>query len=402
MLFLRYRSAFVWLCVGVLLAVILGGSFVYSQETNENEQQELSAEELQKQTNEEKAQQRKELEEQIKAIDAQIEERQQEHNRYKTQGDSYQQQISSLSGQILQIRRDIINNQLILDQTNQTIERNESVIEGLEKRKLNLQESLKQLFVAHYKQEQVDEITIILSHDNIADFFDEIQRRSIIQDQLQDTVDTIQDLQKQITEEQNKLATQVDKQLLTLGVQQINQENLAVKQGEQKQLLAQTQQSQAHIQGQIDALEKTKAQIRSQLYVLQGVGVATSFGQAYDYAKVASNITGVRPAFLLALFQRESRWGQHIGSCYFRNAETGSGVNFKNNNSPQDRVLKASRDVQPFLQIMAELGRDPYNTPISCPHPNYGYGGGMGPAQFIPSTWMGYKNRLAGIFRETR
>ena len=145
----------------------------------------------------------------------------------------------------------------------------------------------------------------------------------------------------------------------------------------------------------MEELKQAQARIRSQLYVLQGVGVATSFGQAYSYAKVASNITGVRPAFLLALFQRESRWGQHIGSCYLTDPETGSGVNFKKDNAPRTRVMKASRDVKPFLELMAELGRDPYKTPISCPHPNYGYGGGMGPAQFIPSTWAGYKDRLA-------
>ena len=59
--------------------------------------------------------------------------------------------------------------------------------------------------------------------------------------------------------------------------------------------------------------------------------------------------------------------------------------------------MKASRDVQPFIQITKELGRDPYNTLVSCPHPNYGYGGAMGPAQFLPSTWMGHKEDLARL-----
>ena len=59
--------------------------------------------------------------------------------------------------------------------------------------------------------------------------------------------------------------------------------------------------------------------------------------------------------------------------------------------------MKPTRDVQPFLAITKELGRDPYNTLVSCPHPDYGYGGAMGSAQFIPSTWMGYKDRLAEL-----
>jgi len=63
--------------------------------------------------------------------------------------------------------------------------------------------------------------------------------------------------------------------------------------------------------------------------------------------------------------------------------------------------MKSSRDVQPFLQITKELSRDPYNTLVSCPHPDYGYGGAMGPAQFIPSTWMAYHDELAGLLGHT-
>ena len=59
------------------------------------------------------------------------------------------------------------------------------------------------------------------------------------------------------------------------------------------------------------------------------------------------------------------------------------------------RVMKPSRDVQPFFQITQQLGRDPYNTPVSCPIPSVGgYGGAMGPAQFIPSTWLQYQGKI--------
>jgi len=58
--------------------------------------------------------------------------------------------------------------------------------------------------------------------------------------------------------------------------------------------------------------------------------------------------------------------------------------------------MKPSRDVSPFLKIPAALGRDPYNTPVSCPL-SIGYGGAMGPAQFIPSTWMLYADKLLNV-----
>jgi membrane-bound lytic murein transglycosylase B len=41
-------------------------------------------------------------------------------------------------------------------------------------------------------------------------------------------------------------------------------------------------------------------------------------------------------------------------------------------------------------------------TPVSCPMRDskgnqVGWGGAMGPAQFIPSTWMGYKDKIAAL-----
>ncbi len=52
-----------------------------------------------------------------------------------------------------------------------------------------------------------------------------------------------------------------------------------------------------------------------------------------------------------------------------------------------------------FVSILDELGRSPEGTPVSCPMHDkngkqIGWGGAMGPAQFIPSTWMGYEERI--------
>jgi membrane-bound lytic murein transglycosylase B len=64
--------------------------------------------------------------------------------------------------------------------------------------------------------------------------------------------------------------------------------------------------------------------------------------------------------------------------------------------------MNPTRDQPPFVSITAQLGLDPNVTPISCPmrdlHGNQiGWGGAMGPAQFIPSTWVGYAPKVAKI-----
>lgn len=100
----------------------------------------------------------------------------------------------------------------------------------------------------------------------------------------------------------------------------------------------------------------------------------------------------IRPAFLLAVITQESNLGNNVGTC----------------NRPGDPpnksykvVMKPSRDQIPFEQITKQLGMDPSSTPISCPMykngEQIGWGGAMGPAQFLPSTWLGYKDRVAAI-----
>ncbi|MBI2594827.1 MAG: lytic murein transglycosylase [Candidatus Colwellbacteria bacterium] len=59
--------------------------------------------------------------------------------------------------------------------------------------------------------------------------------------------------------------------------------------------------------------------------------------------------------------------------------------------------LSSRDDVTPFLKITAELGLNPDTTLVSCPNTDGAYGGAMGPAQFIPTTWMAYKDKVAAI-----
>ena len=57
--------------------------------------------------------------------------------------------------------------------------------------------------------------------------------------------------------------------------------------------------------------------------------------------------------------------------------------------------MKPGRDIPPFLNITKSLGMDPLKTLVSCPIASAGgYGGAMGPAQFIASTWMLFNDRL--------
>jgi hypothetical protein len=117
------------------------------------------------------------------------------------------------------------------------------------------------------------------------------------------------------------------------------------------------------------------------------------------YANEASRATGIRPAFLLGIFAQESSFdagdstfGKQVGSCYLTDISTGAGASVKTGNTFL-KVMKPDRDVVPFINITKSLDLDYMKTLVSCPQ-SLGWGGAMGPAQFIPSTWVLYVERI--------
>ena len=164
--------------------------------------------------------------------------------------------------------------------------------------------------------------------------------------------------------------------LLQLQVAQHN--SLKSKEREKQTLVSTAKGEEKLYQNTIATKQRTAAQIQAALFALRDTSEEVSFGDIYGYAKQAGALTGVRPALILGILSEESNLGQNIG--------TG---NWKVD-------MKAPRDTVPFLAITAALGLNPDTQPVSK-KPWYGYGGAMGPAQFIPSTWVMYQDRIAVV-----
>ena len=182
-------------------------------------------------------------------------------------------------------------------------------------------------------------------------------------------------------------------------MQQLQRKESESTKGEKDYLLEKTKGKESEYQKLLTETQKKVAEIQSRIFELIGVPEKFTFGEGYELAKAIEKITGVRPAFLLAIITQESNIFEkmNVGQCYLTDLKTGDGERAFDG-KPVAKIMKPSRDVEPFLEITKELGRDPYNTPVSCPIPSVGgYGGAMGPAQFIPSTWMRYRDGVKEI-----
>ena len=361
--------------VGLFLFIIMFGFTAVLAEEESEIQKEALRIELQ------------EIEKEIANIQAQI------HEQSNT-GEGLERELRILQGTINTLQLQIRQLDLAIHQTNdEIIETEETIVaagERIEKQKNLIASLIRQI----YEQNNTGFIELVLTYDSFSDFFNRVQEIKSLEEQLRTIFVELLATKEDFLVKQDDLTKRKIGQERIRIVQESQKSELAIDRDRQRTLIKASDLIEEEYRKIEGRRKKSAAEIRNQLFVLEGAGIAINFADAYFHAKAASDLTGVRPAFLLALLQQESSWGKNVGQCYLLNPNTGEGIG-KNTGNIYPKTMKPSRDVQPFLQITGELGLDPYNTLVSCPFANFGYGGAMGPAQFLPSTWLGYRERTS-------
>lgn len=296
--------------------------------------------------------------------------------------------IKKLSYQIYQ------SNVMIKDLGFQIVDTEESI----EKTSLKIEDSknkLANILRTIYEEDQKSIIEILLTEEELSDFFDNLVALEALNSRSQELLKNIKALKLSLEGQRQSLDEEKEDLERVVKIQTLQKQESEITKKDQEYFLRLTEAQYQQYLEEKEETERRAAQIRSRIFELIGVPEAPTFGEAYEIAKYVENLTGVRPAFLLAVMTQESNIGKNVGQCYLKDPKTGEGVVVATGKKIS-RVMKPTRDVQPFLSITKELGRDPYNTVVSCPM-SFGWGGAMGPAQFIPSTWMLYKDKAEAI-----
>lgn len=299
-----------------------------------------------------------------------------------------------LQAKINEAKAFIKNRQIQIEKLTMDIGLKNKTIAELEEKINKGKESLSAIIRQTNEIDSYSLVEIILSNKDISSFFEDIDAYKSINKSLEVQFVKIRELQNKTEEEKRLLDLKRAAEADTKA--KIEEEKKRVERDEaEKRKLININKTQEKTYAQVIAeKEKKAAQIRAALFALRDSD-GISFGDALVYANEASKLTGVRPAFLLGILQQESNIGKNVGSCVIINIDSGetqsinSGKIFKNGIHP-------IRDLPVLYDILEDLGKDPKSTRVSCPL-SVGYGGAMGPAQFIPSTWKNYIGRLNQI-----
>lgn len=264
-------------------------------------------------------------------------------------------------------------------------------------------ESLAQLIRKANKFDDENIVQIILSDESLSNFYNDLESYISIGQDLKGSVDVINGVKNQTEAAKQDLEKKQDAEIDAKAELESTQKAVAKSEADKKQLLAISKQTEVAYQ-QLATQKKIQAdKVRNALFPLANTSQQIDFDTALVYAREVQKLTGIDPAFLLAVVTKESKLGLNVGQCYLTNQETGAGIG-KNTSTPFPNVMKPmgltgrKGDVDDFLRIASNLGLIWSQTAVSCPIASAGgYGGAMGPAQFIPSTWSGYESRLKSV-----
>ena len=315
---------------------------------------------------------------------------------------------ASLKSQIYYLNRKIRNLNYQIYQTELVVKDLGVQIKGtedsIEKTSLQIKEAKKKLagvLKLINEEDKTPIIEVLFSEKDLSNFFNDLMALKALSNKSKIILSKIKSMKIDLENQKNLLNKKKVGLEQTIEIQNIQKQKGFQAKKEQEYYLSLTEKEYQKKLAEKEAAEKKAAAIRAKIYELIGVRKQITYKEALSVAKYAALEIGIRPALLLGILSQESAIGRNVGQCYLKNPSTGSGIVAYSGKQIQ-RVMSPIRDVPHFLSIIKGINRDkslnlnPFHTLVSCPM-SFGWGGAMGPAQFIPSTWDIYRGKIKQI-----
>lgn len=355
----------------LLFSVLTSLKMVQSSDDNSENKEEVSTEEAQGLINQKR--------EEIKQVQSKI-------DGYRTEIKSKQKEARTLNREMSIYQSKISKNELEVKETKLSLEASELEVEDLESRILQGEEKaekdkevLKNMIKTLYSYEQESMLEVLVTRNNISDFFNEVDAVESVKDKIFETIVNLKIEKEESKLRQEELGEQQEEQAQLIQMRYQQNESLDDLKSQKKQILEETKGEEKKFQQILEENKQVLPALKAELMNLQSLGKKIKFDDAISAAKYVGSMTGVRPAYLLAILRKESSLGTNVG-----------GGTYQVDMPPRQRAT--------FEAITTELGYDPNEMPVSKRPRSYsGWGGAMGPAQMIPTTWRIYQNEVSAI-----
>ncbi|KKQ83602.1 MAG: hypothetical protein UT07_C0002G0014 [Parcubacteria group bacterium GW2011_GWB1_38_8] len=343
---------------------------------------------------------RSQLELELEACNREITEWTETLNKTKAESASFSRDIEILTAKINAAQSTIKSKNIAIANLSKDIAKKQTLISVLDTRITNGRKAIADILRKTNDINSYSLVEAMLSEKSLSEFFVDIDTYASAERALANLFDELRTVKALTESEKTILNQKKEAEASARAALEAAKKEVENDQAEKKNLLI-INKNKEKTYAQVLADRQAKAaQIRAVLFPLRDAG-AIPFGTALQYAETANKSTGVRPALILAILQQESNLGANVGSCIITNLSSGetrsvnSGTIFSNGIHP-------TRDLPILQSILSKLGGNPLETKVSCPIIGVpGYGGAMGPAQFIPSTWVLMENKVASSLNKT-
>lgn len=295
---------------------------------------------------------------------------------------SLERDVALIEAEIKQAQLGIQARSVAIMQLSDQIKEKEVTISILDDKLRKQKESLADLVRRSALYDDYSLVEVMLSRQNFSEFFSDVAAYESLKDSLNESLSVLYAIHRDTSAQKLQLESKQETEAEMKRIQELEKREIEAQEREKERILQVTKGEERAYQQLLESQQRTAAQLRNALFQLLGGGGGIPFPEAVELARYAERQTGVAASLVLAILEQETNLGSNLGSCIYSDMRGGRAV------------MHPDRDAPVFLAIAKVLGFDPATRSVSCPITSngqrYGWGGAMGPSQFIPSTWAIY------------